>query len=357
MDSININFHEICRACMKNADTLVSISLFKIINMLEECTAVEVNENDELPKHICTSCYIQLQNAFSFKKLYEESDIILRQTSHNKQLFDDTCETNEKSDSCKDEVNDPKNYNAVSFKKLYGESEIILRQTSQNKQLFEDDTCETNEKSDSSKDEINVTKNYVCELCNSKFDKVWYLGCHMRRAHFATGIKCSKCTLICYHQLHLKLHEESHSNVYKFTCDICKKPFKSEPSLRKHRVKEASYITTDSKYDCKLCDSKLKNVEALGSHMRQSHNAEGLKCSKCTLICYHQLHLKLHEESHSIYKFTCDICKKRFNIEADLKQHRVFHSNQFISVSYDDHFEVNEKKDSHKTDSRSDVIL
>ncbi|XP_044743504.1 zinc finger protein 845-like [Chrysoperla carnea] len=329
MDSANVisivNFQEICRVCLKNTDTLVSISLFKIINMIKACTSVQVNENDQLPQHMCNSCWLQLQCAFNFKQLYEKSDVVLRQILQDHQIFyDDYCEKDKTTDSCNN--------------------------------LNTDST------------------NYVCELCNSKFDKVWYLGYHMRCAHFATGIKCSKCTLICYHQLHLKLHEESHSKLYKFTCDICKKPFKSDASLRKHQgshqnvnqiSKDHNYgeITDKQFYDCELCKSRFNNVESLSSHMRQSHNAEELKCSKCTLICYHQLHLKLHEESHSIYKHKCDICDKRFQIEAKLKQRRVFcvfHSNESTSLSYNNNFEENEEinsREDEETDSKSDIIL
>ncbi|XP_044743517.1 RB-associated KRAB zinc finger protein-like [Chrysoperla carnea] len=343
------SFNEICRVCMKNSDNFLSISELKIIDMMISCTSVHIEQNDDLPKQICNACYNQLENAFNFKQLCEHSDNTFRQIIEQCQVIKIEVEENE---NVKLEDNEHENIKLEG--KEFENNEIIIKP--EIVQEFEDEeefqcvnktsstienfvtksldnpitvqnlsnNCEynvfnshfmdTNEKEKTvgnqyQNENTKIKDNqYVCELCNSKFDKVWYLGYHMRRAHGATGIRCSHCALVCYHPLHLITHVNSHvpptpSVKQKYKCDTCKQLFNTVIQLTKHQR------THKKSYPCRVCDDKFDNKPALNLHTKILHNVLN------------------REENQSYYQ--CTICNEEFEYKASLNLHvQVIHLNK-----------------------------
>lgn len=76
----------ICRVCMQHAMELIDFedgiedgSTLTVLDSFNFCTQLSATKDDELPKHLCTSCGDELRNAFNFVRKAQEADTALRQ--------------------------------------------------------------------------------------------------------------------------------------------------------------------------------------------------------------------------------------------------------------------------------------
>ncbi|XP_044731719.1 zinc finger protein 501-like [Chrysoperla carnea] len=286
------DFDKICRICMKFDKTFLSITSFKIIDMIIACASVQIWENDDLPNQICHACFLQLQNTISFKQLCENSDNSFRQIIQRNKIN--------------------LSNNQIDFDIKLNENQITKseQQRITHENIKDDD----------------VIKPFTCDKCNKAFQKVWILGQHMHRKHRAKALKCSECELKLYHPLHLKEHQELIHNQSNLTCDVCNKVLKDIYKLKRHKL-----IHLSASLHCQQCDKTFKDKFRLKSHNKEVHSATE-KYAACH-ICGKSItkralpqHLRIHNERG---KTTCDICSKSFVSELTLKNHiKIVHENQ-----------------------------
>ncbi|XP_044727319.1 zinc finger protein 501-like [Chrysoperla carnea] len=328
------DFDKICRICMKFDKTFLSITSFKIIDMIIACASVQIWENDDLPNQICHACFLQLQNTISFKQLCENSDNSFRQIIQRNKInlsnnqidfdivkdeqFEDYADDNSVMDT-KDFHENVKNENTL-------ESEINSHNEDNSK---ESDRPKSNKNQIRTKSEQqrvtrenikddDVIKPFTCDKCNKAFQKVWILGQHMHRKHRAKALKCSECELKLYHPLHLKEHQELIHNQSNLTCDVCNKVLKDIYKLKRHKLTHLS-----ASLHCQQCDKTFKDKFRLKSHNKEVHSATE-KYAACH-ICGKSItkralrqHLRTHNERE---KLTCQHCSKPFKNEITLKAH------------------------------------
>ena len=76
---------------------------------------------------------------------------------------------------------------------------------------------------------------YECDLCNKTFPNLIYLKRHFEKVHSSyRKYVCGKCGKGYYNNTFLKLHEQSEHEGIRFTCEICKKQFKSRYYYKDH---------------------------------------------------------------------------------------------------------------------------
>ena len=90
-------------------------------------------------------------------------------------------------------------------------------------------------------------------------------------------------------------HEKSHLNI--FSCDLCKKEFRSKEKYENHLIKNhESEEKSDRPYICDFCGGSFKKFVHLKSHISYRHmSTRPFSCPEC--------HLK--------FKFQCDVNSHR----------------------------------------------
>ncbi|XP_044743327.1 zinc finger protein 652-B-like [Chrysoperla carnea] len=329
-------------------------------------------ENDDLPNQICNACFLQLQNTISFKQLCEKSDNTFRQIlGQNKINVDkhsnnfavnendfsnvkverdnfnfeydndvllnslsidikeeDTSKIeseNIKSDEDADDDDDD-----VCLAKRLTRSKIdrpkrIKSSTKRKNHDWKDSSSENEDDEDpdwdpswnnedvkpsdlESNDEDDKSSIIKCDECDVIYKTPIALGLHMQRKHNAEGTQCRKCSVICYHPLHLRAHEKSHFST-NLQCPTCNLTFSKLALLRKHQ-----YTHGDRTVACPKCDSSFRRDYELRRHMINVHK-ETMHCEYCPETFRNKLLLKRHmKELHPQIKIkqyrTCDVCGK-----------------------------------------------
>ncbi|XP_044742582.1 zinc finger protein 501-like [Chrysoperla carnea] len=338
------DFEKICRVCTRLAEKLTSIMLYNIIDMIKACTSVKIIQNDELPHQVCEICLARLQNAFNFKELCENSDYELRQIYIKKRQKEEITIEDVKLESyeCKSETSEllteqneskwfedkPEPEDQQNDLEDYDE---MVESKGDNDTTDSENEC-LSKRIERSKRKLEKTEKYNCELCKHTFDGVWRLGVHMKRIHNAEGKQCTKCSLICYHELHLEAHERTHIDK-KFTCDICNKNFANSRKLKKHKIAHS----TDRPYHCTQCDKSFKEKCVLTQHVKRIHiNPDPHEvcqiCGKSVGKASLERHLTIHDKR---LMYPCTECPKKFFKEISLTKHvRRVHQNEALRYMY-----------------------
>ncbi|XP_044737610.1 zinc finger protein 675-like isoform X1 [Chrysoperla carnea] len=372
------DFEKVCRICMKFVKTFLQINSFKIIDMITTCASVQIWENDGLPNQICNECFLQLQNTINFKQLCENSDHAFRQIiEQNKNNLwnnqndlenlknEELCSISypvyvkeesdvenvanqDKDDSKKSQNN---NEEMVEIKKE-DKSELNRKSTrkkaiSQKLEEESDEYENINDENDSNYDSENeklstlreqqsLVNDYIkCEKCPRSFKKVGALGFHMKRTHNVEGIKCGRCSVVCYHSLHLRAHEKTHNR-----CRICYSSFSTRKKLTQHKT------IHEKSMQCDTCDEKFQTQQDLQKHMRKIHpkrmlskekartkyNKQDANCEICGKSVRRRnlsLHLLTHTEHAENLKVklnvNCEVCGKsirRHHLRTHMLTHR-----------------------------------
>ena len=76
-------------------------------------------------------------------------------------------------------------------------------------------------------------------------------------------------------------------------------------------------------YGCPECKTRHDSLAALNQHYKDKH--EPVKCTECDQVFSTPSTLCRHKYSHQELKFKCDMCKKGFSFESDLKIHAIKH--------------------------------
>ena len=136
---------------------------------------------------------------------------------------------------------------------------------------------------------------YVCEFCHKQFRDTSEL-----KRHIATHVtvklhSCCYCSKTFLYPSHLVLHMKKHTGVVdtnvRWSCDICKREFRSSTGLRKHRRIHDEI----QRHRCSVCSKAFAFASLLSEHV-QTHSMD------CPLLC--------------------DICGHGFKYMSNLLKHR-----------------------------------
>ncbi|KAK9700336.1 Zinc-finger associated domain (zf-AD) [Popillia japonica] len=295
----------------------------RLDEMLMTCTSVQVNTEDGLPKLICRSCYLQLKNAFFFKKQCEKTDLFLR--GYLKWLKDQ--ESSGRDVEFTANLPGDNNRSGNSLGKS-GDKHIDYIEQCEKTDLFFGDYLKWLKEQESSTGEVELTPNltgdesvsgsspgksddknmdyikvvdnnltiYECKTCSKAFYTLEGLNCH-KKMHTSKAFKCKQCDRSFTKLNQLQKHELLHTRRKKHVCKICNKTLPTQMHLKRH----SAIHSKETPYSCPNCNCIFKLPEHLHTHAKSC-------------------------KSEKVY--VCDICKKEFADENSMEIHKREHGNR-----------------------------
>lgn len=286
-----------CRVCLKSG----IIAIFppecteSIAESLSEICAIEINESDNLPKHLCLSCYNLLQNALLLRSTAQKTDVFLREP---KQELDIDNEHLDSDSDIKYEVENDVHDNLYKSNNDYNQGDQF----------------------------DHKSKQTHCNRCNLNFDTREAYFMHMKsKEHRNFKVECSICKGF-YTTVYIKKHMLRHrlDPEQAFVCDICGKSFAILGAFNRHKA----IHNFDLPYKCELCPYKGRFSECLKMHMRTHTGEKPYSCPHCPAKFVNKSNLNKHSSTHKTeHDFKCDGCGRGYFRKRDLELHiKVYHS-------------------------------
>ncbi|KAJ8677383.1 hypothetical protein QAD02_013170 [Eretmocerus hayati] len=199
---------------------------------------------------------------------------------------------------------------------------------------------------------------HFCDICKKVVAHQTTLTQHQKLKHssFVEEFKCPKCPRKFKFQTKLKFHLKSaHVLVNAHVCRDCKIQFKTQVSLKKHRIQKHDTIASKKirpvcqelvpiygekkhmaihncniateKFICKKCKKCFSTKENLSFHFEKSHPKK--KCIICeeefaSDYLFKKHSMNDHENIHRV--LTCSQCSKTFISQSEYKSHMLHHS-------------------------------
>ncbi|XP_076673540.1 uncharacterized protein LOC143371803 isoform X9 [Andrena cerasifolii] len=167
----------------------------------------------------------------------------------------------------------------------------------------------------------------TCPFCDKRFDSVKKVETHVACVH-RRPYQCDKCKKSWRTAEALEEHKVIHRPDYFFECDVCHVKYKSECSLKRHKLRMHS--GQESKYVCEHCGRCYKLKMDLSEHVKKIHMTAPQICRFCGKAVKdvkahewkHQNHKRYREAK---YNLSCHLCQKKFchrsRLDCHLRRH------------------------------------
>lgn len=311
-----------------------------------------------MPTLICLQCVHQVNNAFSFKQLCEQSDANLRQylgkplnpkpckqdedvvvqhiDLYNSSLllegFDLDDSSNDSDDDFKQDfgllemapTDNPNDEKVIAQRQLLKAAKMQKHKISKKKLLAKNGGKAV---LSSKKLKRNVNQ---CNVCKKQFINLKSFRKHLRTHIEDRPYKCKLCPRGFTEENYLNNHMRTHipEDQKPHECEVCKKRFIHVTLLNKHMLKHSG----EKPFVCKICNKGCYAENSLLKHMKIHEKKEGdpalLKhiCDYCKSEFADAPTLAVHIKQHTGDRpFLCNICGKcfpqRFNLELHLRTH------------------------------------
>lgn len=166
-----------------------------------------------------------------------------------------------------------------------------------------------------------------CPLCSEDFVSSALLRDHLAEAHPVgkQNFPCRFCPKKFTSRKLCTIHEEGHSEIFKFHCEICVKRFTTEDDLDDH-VK----WDHNKSGQCRYCGKKIDKAKALKHHeLRHMQESSHHECPDCKRVFKTKTGLRHHAATHTgQFKFCCDFCGRGFMSRMMLEEHRSCHTKE-----------------------------
>jgi len=148
----------------------------------------------------------------------------------------------------------------------------------------------------------NCGENFTCRYCGRGVSSKRLLIQH-ETSHNARALKCPHCDHATSRKYLLDMHIRTvHLNLRPEICQLCGKAFKTKKQI-------AAHILTHSdvkRYSCDICGAKLKNITCHRSHMMNVHGHK-VSCDICGKFMYKEEGIRRHKkQEHGIDVFDPD---------------------------------------------------
>lgn len=146
-----------------------------------------------------------------------------------------------------------------------------------------------------------------CPACGEEFKSSQLLRLHLADKHPTRkqNFTCRFCSLQFSTRKACTSHEEDHTEIYRFPCDLCEKKYTSEEDLAYH-VK----WDHDKTGQCRFCGKKIDKPKTLKNHeLRHMQESNHHECPECKRVFKTKTGLRHHLASHTgQFKYCCDFC-------------------------------------------------
>ncbi|XP_055710244.1 zinc finger protein OZF-like [Phlebotomus papatasi] len=348
MDYLNISNN--CRACQIKTQEESQIFIFATNNLpsiYQETTSLDIQENDGLPKVLCSTCYDRLLEAYNFRKMCSAAVLYFRKIlsmdvpeekytppMHIKTETDLDAPSSPQSRDLNCPLDKEDSLSGISdtlsiddklpeiLKTDPGDDATLTSSTNQAKQ-------EKTEKDPEPQNPISLIlqeKQEDCGICGAKF------AADELESHMSTHKKdnvwcCEFCTYRSRKKDCLQQHVDgAHNGKNDFFCQHCGRCFVSAIGLKQHirRIKGIK------KFKCKICGIKKISSTELKNHENIHARGRIFYCKFCPQKTTYKTHMKQHVKSvhQRIRNFHCPHCEKSFGTSDSLQNHLMTHTGQ-----------------------------
>lgn len=224
---------------------------------------LQIEDTEELPKHICEECVQNINNYYNFRKVIINTDLDLRTrlntlnaTKHTFKPRSEMKHCEFKPDFLEDSV-DIKPEEDMGF----AEGDLkILDHDVEKGTVTSDAEYIPNQNFEMLKG-LATKRIFKCRQCKEIFGSKFKLYNHRRTEHHAPGV-CNVCgTVVRADNLskHIKLHSESPAK-----CEECGKTFKNSESLRSHKI-----LHSENCFTCEICGRNFKLKAEHTRHLKK----------------------------------------------------------------------------------------
>ncbi|XP_068231411.1 oocyte zinc finger protein XlCOF6-like isoform X1 [Palaemon carinicauda] len=188
-------------------------------------------------------------------------------------------------------------------------------------------------------------KCYACPLCSDNFVEKDGLRKHIKSIHLAESVHdCNTCGKECIDELNISRGSENQG--FPLTCEICKKYFCSDSTLKQHKqavhglgkpkcsICEKDFASLDImkrhmllhsdevRYLCDVCGKTFVRLDRFNKHMKRHVGERPFQCITCNKTFRDKYILNLHSRKHTGERpFLCNICGKSFSSKSTLRIH------------------------------------
>lgn len=132
---------------------------------------------------------------------------------------------------------------------------------------------------------------------------------------------CTVCNKLFRTNYKLREHMQTHAeNNAKYICDFesCSKAFRSKIGLKEHVARHRG----EFKFTCEICDKKFLLHSYFLAHKKIHSNVKTFSCTMCPKTFKSKQNLLNHENYHYGLKlFACETCQKQFTTKSNLDFH------------------------------------
>ncbi|CAH1642839.1 unnamed protein product [Spodoptera littoralis] len=309
-----------CRVCLATNVKLNDIYKYKLNNVYENISGIEISPADNYPQYLCIYCTSLLLKYASFRDKCIKAQELMKLTEQGCELL---TVTKLESLAVLHRTNLPY---AISNLKT---AELIVMSPENNKNLTDihikiEPDLSFKEEQDYSDEEplANKVKKRICEenLCVKDFEAnadddrsdftlqvdVDAPDCKNDVSEIDIELKClSKEEQ--YNELLARKTSQNYINSF-YKCELCFKGFLQDETYKKHMIRHDPSSGSET---CDICKTRWPNTRALKSHKTTAHERKYI-CKLCNLEIKSSHRAKEHLKWHGGHKFVCKICGLTF---------------------------------------------
>ena len=268
----------------------------KEIYPCNDCSTLFKDYRD-LTRHVskCNPNQMKYPKCSKCKRSYTRYDTLMQHTRRHLKIYPYSCDICKKGFESNTRVHKHKKSGTCKAK--------IKSRSSKNKQEPKHIEVENCENKDYFRNKLKGI--YPCNDCFAVYNKMKDLIRHVNKCkpYQLKAPKCSKCKRSYTRYETLMQHTRGHLKIYPYSCDICKKGFKSNTSVHQH--KKSGKCKDNTKY----IPSNNKKVP---KHPEVENKSPKLHATDST--------------------YSCDVCNKVFSDLGDCMKHEKTHS-QILKTS------------------------